>query len=285
VCHKIVRREECIGRTPIAVTVRFDGPTESKKFRIKKIGYETLDLYVDASARSVATTLERSRIFRDPETQTEERLKAVQSEVNRRLSQIIYAQDLEVDPDFVLIGERSVYRTKDGLTLSFPVLVNNPKVLKELRKAGRIPNVGTRRLSTLKVLNESGVFGLFDAISRSSDTLPVDFVVFHATYPRSRAALDQKQVTRYKQHYVGSYYTNYGDVTHRVDKYETRAATRNETVVKESSSIVEYLFAARAGASASQKAWSFGENLRNMRVVTNDGARGGYESVDLAAGD
>lgn len=273
VCKKVLDRQECYGHTPLAIEV--DLESGSKKFIVKKLGYRSQELYVDAKTDKVAAKLEKRDLFFDPDKHKDKNLADIQRGVNEQMARIVYSSGLGSEPNFELIGQATVYKTERGVHLGLPVLINSYETLRKLKQAGR--NRGqTRYANTMKVFNDSGVFPLFDEVIKSVSTLGLDNVVFTVAYSRSNAVLDFEQVEQIHRRYVSSYYTS----THRIDTYEVYTTKQDVTVVKDERVPVDYAFTVGMNLVRSGGRAKLIDLLDKIEVVTNDNPKNKYEKLE-----
>ena len=281
VCKKVLDREECFGRTPLSVDIGDEGTNSSHKFIVKKIGYGTHGLYVDQETADVSIALKKQDIFFDPDKQKDAKIRDVQRGVNERLSKLIYSSGIHAEPNFELVGQRTVYRTDEGIVLAYPVLINSYEALRELKRAGRVRDRQKRYASTLGALNDAGVFSMFDDVLKAIAPLPLDKVLLNVMYTKSGSVLDIDQVQQFHRRHTGSYYTSYGSVTHKVDSYETYATTKDVTVVRDKVVSVDYSFIVDKSVVRSAGAVKFSGVLDKIEIVTNDTPNGKYGKIEI----
>ena len=279
VCLKVLDREECFGKTPLVVEV--GDSDSSKRFVFRKLGYKTREQYAGSAAEHLSAALEKRDLLHDAGKHTDAELRNVQRGVNERISKLVYQSEFAGQEYFDLVGQRTVYRNADGIVMAFPVLINSPEALRRLKQAGRERAGQKRHAATVKVLDDIGIFALFDAVMRSVSGLPLDKVAFNVLYSRSVAVLDFDQVEHINQRYVGSHYTGYGNVRQRVDTYEIYTTRQDVTVVKDKTVSVDYTFIADTKSGGSRR---FRDSLDRIDVVTNDTPNSRYQKVDLVRG-
>ena len=279
VCKKILKREECLGKTPLSINLELATATTSKRFLVKKLGYRSEQILVDANSVTIMVNLKKRDLFYAPDLHKDLKLKQVQKLVNAKISDVIYSNKRDGIPGYQLTGQLKVFRSKSGILLGFPLIINSAKELKRLKKAGRIRNTQRRHQSTINELNATGVFELFGDISKTLSAIPLDAIVFNVFYSKSKAVLDVNQVQQVSQYYSHSYTTGYGDVVQKVDVYKSYTYTRDNTVVKDTVKTVDYRFVVDKNVLALTLKTPFYELLTKLNIATNDGRKNRYEEV------
>ncbi|HSR01775.1 MAG TPA: hypothetical protein VLM20_03200, partial [Methylophilaceae bacterium] len=90
VCKKVLKRETCIGTTPMQLDVGFINSHESKKFKIYKIGYEPFTAKITSDTHHVSIVLNKQDLFPNPAQIENAKLKSLQTAINTQTSSIIY---------------------------------------------------------------------------------------------------------------------------------------------------------------------------------------------------
>lgn len=278
VCAKVLDREECFGKTPLVVEAADSG--SSRKFVFRKLGYKTREQYADPATERLSATLEKRDLLYDAGRHSDAGIRNIQRGVNDRISGLIYQSQFAGQEYFDLVGQRTVYRSAEGIVMAFPVLINSPEALRKLKQAGRERAGQKRYAATVKILDEIGAFELFDAVMKSVSNLGLDKVAFNVLYAKSVAVLDFDQVEHINQRYIGTHYTGYGNVRQRVDTYEVYTTRQDVTVVKDKTVSVDYTFIVDVKAAGSR---SFRDALDRIDVVTNDTANNRYQKIESPA--
>lgn len=132
----------------------------------------------------------------------------------------------------------------------------------------------------MNAFNEAEVFAMFDEVIKAISPLPLDKVVFNVMYAKSASVLDFDQVERINQRYTGSYYTSYGNVTHRVDSYKTYTTRQDVTVIKDKDVSIDYSFIVGKSVGRSVGGAKFSDLLGKIEIITNDTPNSKYEKIE-----
>ena len=279
VCKTVLKRVDCIGKTPLRTEVELYGRASSSRFTIKKIGYESKETIIDSGTSKIAVSLNKSDLFYNPNKHDDTKSRSIQKALNNRLSELIYSYKHSTHPNFKLIGNRKVIKSRQGIIVKFPILINDYAVLKKMKKSGRIRNYKKRYANTMKTLNEYGIFPFFDLVIREIRSLPIDEVVFDIVYPSSKTVLDFKQVQRVGQTYSHSDYSNKAGSRVRKDYYKSYTTTSNVTVTKDKNQLINYSFILTIGNF--NKTANMYKDLDKIIIYTNDTHKNEYKKIDI----
>lgn len=278
VCKKVLDREDCFGKTPLFIEVEADSST---KLIFRKLGYKARELYVEPNTGKVSIALEKRDLLFDPGKHADSNVRIIQQNVNDQLSKLIYQVQFEGEKYFDLVGQRTVFKGGEGTVLAFPVLINSPEALRKLKQAGRARDPQKRYAGTVDVLDDIGVFSLFEAVMKSVSMLPLDKIAFNVLYSKSVAVLDVDQIENINRRYTGSYYTEYGSVRHRVDKYETYTTRQNVTVVRDKAVSIDYTFVIGKNVGRFAGQGRFLDLLDKIDIITNDTPDNQYQRIEI----
>lgn len=282
VCNRIGRREHCHGKTPLALGLSFNNAEESKKFEIRKLGYQRVVVLVTSGSANVDVNLEKQELFPDTSRYQPETLRQLQSKVNLRLGNAIYAYRGLGDWKIQVYGKFGLYQAEDGSKrLKFSILLNSQSTLKELKKASRTRNESQRKRKIMDTLRDSGVFNYFDMVSESMRGLSIDTLDFNVFFSRSKAVLDFEQVNKLKREYAGSTYSSYGGAVYRSDNYNVYTITEDVTVVKDKNVTINYQFLADQNLLLTGKKPDSFNQLDKMVVYSNDNRKNKVKRMKL----
>ena len=282
VCNKVSRKMECYGKTPVRVKVDFNNVDESKRFIIQKTGYISAEQLIDVNSAKVNVRLKKREIIYNPDNHKDNALKALQKQVNARVSKVVYSSNAINNLNYQLFRPMRLYSADGKNILVVSVLLNNYSSLKEIKKIGRIRNENRRYKTIMEAFNRYGLFKLFDTVADSLTSLAVDEIKFEILHNKSKSALEYDQVEELVKHYTGSYYQNIGGSTQRVDTYDLYTRTRDVTKVKDQVVLINYLFEADLNRIRSNNKSDIYHSLDRIKILTNDTRKNKYEAVDLS---
>jgi len=272
VCRKVLDREECLGKTPLNVSLDPQSGS-TPKFIFKKLGYRSQQLYVDPTG-PVSVTLQKSAVLPDEASVQDASLRGLQRTVSERLSRLIYGSRLADDGRLEVLGPNAVVRTPEaGTSLRFAIAIGDYQLLRKLKAAGRAR--GEQRFAKcLEVFKEAGAFEFFDEIRRSLAGVPLDRISFDVMYVRSGSYLDFEERQQWQSRWVGTRYTS----TEQIDTYVMYVESYDVTVIRDDKTSVSYSFQVDKTAGAVGLA----QQLGTVPIMTNDTGGGRYVRLDNA---
>jgi hypothetical protein len=279
VCQKILRKEECLGKTPLNRNFMFNSQASTKKMVFRRFGYQTAEIIIDSSTDRAHVPLKKRDIISSSMSLSSDSQKQVTDEVTSTLLGLIYQADSAADYRFDIAGKVTL-TIADKSLLQLSVLVSDKNSHEKLRKANRTRNISAKHNNVLDVFKELRIIDFFTDVAHHTQE-HIEEYSFNIVYSQNRAALGFEQVHYYTQYYTGSYYTRQAGEYIRVDKFDVLKHAKDETVVRPEgvSELIEYNFTFSASTVSQNQ--PLNAVFHKVDISSNNNRKLKYEAVSL----
>jgi hypothetical protein len=196
VCLKKSGAPQCYGMTPLQIDVDFATDNESKRFLVKKIGYQIENKIVAANDRALQITLKRRDIFFEPKRHVTPELEQLQKEVNTILGRLIYESTSPIGAlDTELVGKIRLESVEQKFALHVGLLITNAERRRELGSVRRKHESNERNTLLARVVLQGEGIELLNYLADALAPISaVHEIVLSIDYVKAGAVLADESV-------------------------------------------------------------------------------------------
>lgn len=137
VCERKGRDLVCPEITPATFTVNFRSEKSTKRFYLKKLGYEPASVTIRVSDSKAKLKLKKKKILLLPEKHTSGKMKSLQGKINKALGTLIFGGKMGL-PGYVFIGKVQPVNIAGKIYVKVQILLNDNFRRGPYRKLSRI---------------------------------------------------------------------------------------------------------------------------------------------------
>lgn len=242
VCEKKGRNLSCSGTTPTRFTVKFRSEKSSKRYYLRKLGYEPASVLVRASEPRSSLKLKKKEILLSPAKHDSEEMKELQRKINKSLNSLIFGGGLGL-PGYVFIGKVQPVNIGGKRHAKVEILMDDTFRRGPYRKLSRTRNVQEKQQKLIDALLEADAGGLLVALGRSlSGKVDVHGIMLVVKYSRMQLVPvdDDSTFTHVYRQYTGQ--TVSGGYVYDNYRVTYRTLTTGYTNLEEQSQIQTVIF-------------------------------------------
>lgn len=285
VCEVLSGNWKCLGRTPANLELEFRSSNSTKRFHLRRLGFKTGSVLVDADSTSIGVRLDRRQILLPPERLESPRMQTRQAALNKGMEALVFGPNPPALGGFEFIGELALSEDQAGkTTLTVPIIVEDSV---RIRRLAPIFREGSRQQAArlADALMEEIVSKLAVELRAAipATALP-DAITVAASYSRAKFHLIEDDTTfqRTTRTWVGSHVQSYGDVSYRVDEFKVSSfrLPTGYTKLAAEEKVFTVVFAMPSAAIPRSLIGSSAAQLRRQSMImSNDNRAGVFEPV------
>ena len=281
VCQKAANVLRCLGQTPLSRDISFSGPEDSKRYFLKRLGYQTVSVIVSAGQPGADIALKRREVLFPPEEHADAATKKLQAQANEVLAGLIYSPESELAAlDAEIIGKIRATVLGGARALYIPMLIDDEAHRRRILAARRSGDGGDRGQRLVRAVMQGAPARLLRVLRGRLKALELDRMVLSVDYQVSLAAVVDETLHYYRTRITSQYVrTNPDGKRELVTEYLTTRHEYDVTKVQDELAIRTVVLEVPVG-DANAGTGKLEGLIAASLVYSNDNRHRRFERVD-----